>query len=169
MQTPHLRITPLSPPTFRTQWLALDAVARERKYLMMLRAPAYEKCVEYFESMMGEQGVFMQAFEGERVVGWCDVRRSEFEVSAHCGTLGMGIIDGYRGAGLGRRLIEATVDGVRARMPTLERIELTIYSGNARALRLYANCGFIEEGRKIAARRTDGVTSDVILMAKKLS
>ncbi len=163
-----LRIEPLSRHYFRAQWEALDAVARERKWLVYLQAPPYAVCEEFFETMMGAQGVMMQALDGERVVGWCDVRRSENEISKHCGTLGMGIIDGYRGAGLGARLMESTLATVKQMQMGIERVELTLWSTNARAYRLYQRMGFIDEGRKIAARRIDGQTSDVILMAKIL-
>ena len=163
-----IRITPLAREYFQSQWHALDEVARERKWLVYLQAPPYASSELYFEAMMGEVGIMMQALAGERVIGWCDVRRSEHEISKHCGTLGMGIIEGYRGAGLGARLMEATLAAVKQSSLGIERIELTCWSSNTRAYRLYQRLGFIDEGRKIAARRIDGQTSDVLLMAKLL-
>jgi GNAT superfamily N-acetyltransferase len=44
------------------------------------------------------------------VIGWCDVRREHRPAHAHCGTLGMGLLPDYRGKGLGRRLMQATLD-----------------------------------------------------------
>ncbi len=161
----EIRIEPLKPERFRSQWEALDLVARERKYLIFLQAPPYESSVTYFNTMMGENGVFYQALDGERVVGWCDVRRADAEIAKHCGTLGMGIVDGYRGQGLGERLIRQTLAGVRASNLGIERVELTVWGGNVRAIGLYEKVGFVHEGRKMRARKIDGVVDDVVLMA----
>ncbi len=163
-----LLIQRLTPATFRSQWDALDAVARERKYLIYQQAPPYESSVAFFKSMMGENGIMMQALEGERVVGWCDVRRQDAEIAKHCGTLGMGIIDGYRGVGLGARLLEATLTEIKNSDLGIERVELSVWGSNARAQRLYIRSGFVEEGRKIGARKLEGLTDDVVLMAKFL-
>ncbi len=163
-----IQIEPLNATRFLSQWHALDAVARERKYLIFLQAPPYESSEAYFKSMMGEAGVMMQALDGERVVGWCDVRRAETEIAKHCGTLGMGLIDGYRGQGLGERLIRQTLAGARASDLGIERVELTVWGSNTRAIGLYEKVGFAHEGRKVGARKVDGVTEDVVLMAKFL-
>ncbi len=164
----EIRIESLAPARFLSQWHALDAVARERKYLIFLQAPPYESSEAYFKTMMGENGIMMQALEGERVVGWCDVRRAEQEISKHCGTLGMGIIEGYRGRGLGKRLITQTLESVRKSTLGIERVELTVWGSNVRAIGLYEKVGFAHEGRKIGARKIDGATEDVVLMAKFL-
>jgi RimJ/RimL family protein N-acetyltransferase len=163
-----IRIEPLHPSRFPSQWNALDLVARERKYLIYLQAPPYDSSVAYFNTMMGQNGVMMQALDGERVVGWCDVRRNDAEISKHCGTLGMGIIDGYRGVGLGARLLAATLDAVAQSNLGIERVELTVWGRNERAQRLYRRAGFVDEGRKVGARKIDGLLDDVLLMAKFL-
>jgi ribosomal protein S18 acetylase RimI-like enzyme len=164
----EIRIEPLKPANFRSFWEGLDLVARERKYLIFLEAPPYESSVAFFETMMGKQGIMLNALDGERVVGWCDVRRVEAEISKHCGILGMGIIDGYRGRGLGERLITQTLDAIQKSDLGIERVELTVWGSNTRAIGLYEKVGFGHEGRKVGARKVDGVTEDVILMAKFL-
>jgi RimJ/RimL family protein N-acetyltransferase len=164
----EIRIEPLKPERFRSQWEALNIVARERKYLIFLEAPAYDSCVAFYETMMGKQGIMLNALDGDRVVGWCDLRRVDAEISKHCGILGMGLVDGYRGRGLGERLITQTLDAIRKSDLGIERVELTVWGSNARAIGLYEKVGFAHEGRKVGARKIDGVTDDVILMAKFL-
>jgi ribosomal protein S18 acetylase RimI-like enzyme len=163
-----IQIEPLQPKHFRSQWAALDRVARERQYLVFLQAPPYDTCVPFYESMMGEQGIMRIALDGERVVGWCDVRRADAEIAQHCGILGIGIIDGYRGRGIGERLVSQTVEAIRVSDLGITRVELTVWGSNARAMGLYEKLGFVYEGRKIGARKVDGVTDDVVLMAKFL-
>ena len=50
------------------------------------------------------------------------------------------VADSARGAGLGRALVEATVD--RARAHGCRRVELDVNTQNAAALTLYRSCGF---------------------------
>jgi putative acetyltransferase len=46
------------------------------------------------------------------------------------------------------------------------RIELSVHSDNARAIQLYRNFGFVEEGRKVRARLKGNAPVDVIMMAR---
>jgi RimJ/RimL family protein N-acetyltransferase len=161
-----MRIERLAPKYFQSTWEALDVVARERKYLIFQQAPPFDESVEFYNGMMGERGVMLIALDDERVVGWCDVRRNDHEISKHCGTLGMGLLLDYRGQGLGTKLITQTLDAIRASDLGISRVELTVWGSNTRAAGLYEKAGFVYEGRKVGARKVDGVTDDVLLMAK---
>jgi ribosomal protein S18 acetylase RimI-like enzyme len=77
--------------------------------------------------------------------------------------LGMGLRGPYRGKGLGRQLIEQALQA--ARQHGFERIELMVRSPNARAIRLYSQVGFQEEGRKRDAVRLDDGSEDELMMA----
>jgi len=77
--------------------------------------------------------------------------------------LGIGVRAPYRGAGLGRRLIDAALADARQR--GFERIELWVRSPNGTALRLYRAVGFVEEGRRRDAVRLDQGSEDEVLMA----
>ena len=48
----------------------------------------------------------------------------------------------------------------------IERVELTVYVSNKRAIRLYESVGFVREGVKRKGRKLDGVYEDVLMMAK---
>jgi RimJ/RimL family protein N-acetyltransferase len=56
----------------------------------------------------------------------------------------------------------------QARDRSFERIELMVRSPNARAIGLYAQVGFQEEGRKRDAVRLDEGSEDEVLMALHL-
>ena len=65
--------------------------------------------------------------------------------------------------GLGRRLIEPTLEAARA-FP-LARVELAVRADNERAIALYRKVGFEVEGRRRRAMLVDGVYYDDIIMA----
>jgi RimJ/RimL family protein N-acetyltransferase len=105
----------------------------------------------------------MVALAGGSVVGWCDIRREFFPSRAHRGTLGMGLLPAWRGRGIGRRLLEATL--AQARRSGFKRIELDVHADNPRAIALYEKAGFVREGIVRDASLIDGVFRDAILMA----
>ncbi|MEP6757424.1 MAG: GNAT family N-acetyltransferase, partial [Chthonomonadales bacterium] len=102
----------------------------------------------------------------EVVIGWCDIVPKKMEGFRHIGTLGMGIKEGYRGQGIGSRLMESTLN--RAKEIGLERVELDAFATNTNAIALYKKFGFEVEGVKKAARKLDGIVEDNICMAKLL-
>ena len=143
---------------------AVDLVAREKRYLAMLEAPPLEDCRAYVLDMRRRGFPQYAALCEGRVVGWCDISPVERAVHAHCGTLGIGVIDGYRGRGVGSRLLEIALD--RARAIGLTRIELGVRERNAPAIALYEKFGFVSEGLRRNAVRVGGEYENVIAMAK---
>lgn len=151
------RSTPADAEAFRG---ALDVVARERRWLGFLEAPPLEDVVLY---LTRNRPVQFLAELDSRIVGWCDVTPRRREGFRHSGTLGMGILPGFRGMGIGKALLVHTVDA--ALDAGLTRIELEVFASNDTAIRLYTWAGFNEEGRKRSARILDGVEEDTLLMA----
>ncbi|MFK0163318.1 GNAT family N-acetyltransferase [Rhizobium sp. NPDC090279] len=142
---------------------ALDTVAREREYLAMLEAFPLEETRAFVLGMIAKGNPQFVALAGGNVVGWCDISRHTFPSHAHAAWLGMGIIPAYRSQGLGRRLIETTIRA--AGDAGIERVELSVYADNARAIALYEKVGFVREGLARKAVRIDGRYKDKIHMA----
>ena len=143
---------------------ALDAVARERRWLCFLEAPPLERSAAFVRELIAGAGVQTVAIDNEgKVVGWCDIARGERESIAHTGHLGMGLVKEHRGQGHGRRLMEAALTAAKAQ--GIERVELEVFASNAPAVTLYRKLGFREEGRKLKARKIDGVYDDILVMA----
>lgn len=142
---------------------ALDTVSRERRYLTFLEAPPLESVRAFVVGNIANGHPQFVALDGETVVGWCDIRRSERPSQAHRGTLGMGIIPGYRDHGLGRRLITTTLG--QARAIGLHRVELDVHADNPRAIALYEKVGFVREGVARDAVFIDGRYIDSVGMA----
>jgi|EndMetStandDraft_2_1072991.scaffolds.fasta_scaffold150075_2 ribosomal protein S18 acetylase RimI-like enzyme len=157
-------ITPIAEdhiPGFRA---TLDAVARERKFLSFLEAPPLEQIRPFVLNNIKEGWPQLVVLAEDEVVGWCDVlptpRRT---VSAHCATLGMGLLPAYRGQGIGRKLMRCTVDAALAFGFT--RIELTVRETNVNAIALYKSFGFEMEGLHRKAVCIDGRYENTLSMA----
>ncbi|MDX2205606.1 MAG: GNAT family N-acetyltransferase [Hyphomicrobiaceae bacterium] len=144
----------------------LDEVAREKRYLAFLEAPAIESTRQFVGRAI--RGEFTQhvALDNGGVVGWCDVILRERETMRHGGALGIGIAPPYRDKGLGARLIGSVLAAARAR--GLSRVSLHVRADNARAIRLYERLGFQHEGRFRRDLRIDGVDHDSLAMAMLL-
>ena len=156
-------IVPLAERYFESFRIALDSVARERKYLVFLEAPPFEACREYLLRTEAH-GLprYIALIEG-CVVGWCDIRSLERPAFDHSGVLGMGVVAEHRGRGIGEALLRATLESARAQ--GLTRVELTVREKNTRAMALYRKVGFEVEGIKKKAVRVDGEYEDLICMA----
>jgi len=140
----------------------LDAVAREKRYLATVEGPSLERVEKFVaDNVKNGHAQFVADLHG-KVVGWCDAMPGDAG-RAHIGCLGMGILRDYRGQGIGKRLLQATIDAVWLR--GLEKIELSVYSSNEPAIALYRSLGFVEEGIKKRGRLVEGIYDDVLLMA----
>lgn len=101
------------------------------------------------------------AFHRGRLVGNCEVTRGTFQDTRHTGVLGIAVLDGYRGVGLGRRMLEVLLDV--SEQGGVSLVELAVLSINKGAMALYSRLGFrkcgvvpgkVHRGR----RRIDEVT-----------
>jgi RimJ/RimL family protein N-acetyltransferase len=159
-----IQIVPIAAEHVPGFWRALDVVARERKYLVLTEAPPMESTREFVMSNIAACNPQLVALADGEVVGWCDVRREHWPVHAHCGTLGMGPLPDYRGKGLGRRLMQATLEA--AHEEGFVRIELMAHADNQRAIALYEKLGFVREGVTRDSVCFDGRFVDSVVMAR---
>jgi len=142
----------------------LDSVARERKYIGFVEAPSLEMVRDFVRSnFIHGNSVQFVAVADHAVIGWCDILIGALPGFTHAGCLGMGVKQGFRGAGIGKKLLAAALN--KAREKNAERIELEVFASNKIALRLYEKAGFVIEGVKQKARKLDGVHDDVVCMA----
>jgi RimJ/RimL family protein N-acetyltransferase len=152
------RSTPEDAESFRR---CLDLVARERKWLGFLEAPSLEEVEDFLRT---DRPIQFLAERGGEVLGWCDVIPDQRPGFRHSGTLGMGVAPGFRGIGIGRKLLQLTLEA--AFQEGLSRVELEVFASNGPAIALYERAGFRMEGRKRGARVLDGRSEDVLVMAR---
>jgi RimJ/RimL family protein N-acetyltransferase len=143
---------------------AVDVVAREKKYLAFLQAPPLENVTNFVLRNIERGYPQFVVLSAGTVVGWCDVIPNRSRVIySHCGTLGVGLLPEFRGKGIGRTLMQRTIDAAFAF--DLTRIELTVREGNVNAIALYKSLGFEIEGLHRNAVRIEGEYENLYSMA----
>jgi len=142
----------------------VGVVAREHRYLRFLDAPSMDKTVDFLRDSLAAGNPHLAAVIDGELVGWCDICRHSFEIEAHVGRLGIGLLPAVRGKGLGKALLDITI-GAAERLD-FHRIELTVFSDNHRAMALYEKRGFVREGVMRRAARFGREYRDVVLMAR---
>ena len=142
----------------------MDSVAKEKRYIAMLKAPPLARVREFVTVNIERGTPQFVALDHRVVVGWCDVIAHRRPGFMHGGTLGMGVRATHRRRGIGSRLLSAAL--AAAAKVGLLRVELEVYSSNAAAIALYERFGFVREGRKVNARLLDGEFEDLLLMAR---
>ena len=83
----------------------------------------------------------------------------------HAMLLGLSVASEAQGQGVGAALMQALVD-YADRWAQVLRLELTVYSDNARAIALYRKFGFEVEGTHRAYALRDGAYVDALAMAR---
>ena len=83
----------------------------------------------------------------------------------HAGGIGMAVRDDFQGQGVGTALLQAAVD-LADNWLNLQRLELTVFTDNEPALRLYKKCGFEIEGTLRRHSFRAGQYFDVYYMAR---
>ena len=157
-----ITIAPIALANAPSFHLCLDTVAREKRYLAQIEAPAMERIEGFVRESVANDAVQFVALDGERVVGWADIFPAWAHAVQHCGTLGMGVLSGYRGQGLGRQLLQVCLD--KARTKGITRVTLEARADNVNAIALYTRMGFVHEALKPNALRFEGVYFDAVQM-----
>lgn len=147
---------------------AVDLVARERLYLATVEGFPPESSEGFVAYMEDADLPQYFAILDDEVIGWCDITPKSIPEFAHVGVLGMGVIQGYRGRGLGRSLLEKTLLHAKE-ISGLGKVELTVFKSNESAIKLYESFGFVLEGERKNSRKIDGRYDSEVLMGKFLS
>jgi putative acetyltransferase len=99
-----------------------------------------------------------------KVIGCLGLERFENRRS-HAGQFGVAVHDAYAGRGAGSALLAAAIE-LADNWLNLKRLELVVYTDNARAIALYERFGFEREGLLRAHAWRAGAYADVFTMAR---
>jgi len=108
----------------------------------------------------------MGAFDPQsnQIVADCSWDSIDYDKFRHVASLGIGILEPWRGVGLGRILMERGIQAARAN-PIVQKVELGVISDNQIARALYESLGFGVEGiRKRAVKQPSGEYCDDVVM-----
>jgi putative acetyltransferase len=99
------------------------------------------------------------------IVGSAGLFINERPRQRHCAMLGISVATDHAGRGVGSALMRELLRAADGWLNLL-RVELTVYTDNERAIRLYEKFGFAIEGTLRAGALRDGVYVDSHLMAR---
>lgn len=102
---------------------------------------------EWITSLREADNAFIMVAErNSEVIGLLDFRASAFRRERHRGSFGIALRSECRGLGIGSRMIGIMINWAQQH-PELEKIGLSAFSTNERAIELYKRLGFIELAR----------------------
>ncbi len=110
------------------------------------------------------RGLYLVAERDGAIVGHLLLDPLPLAQNSHVVSLNIVVHPGATDRGIGRQLLVHAIDWAQ-RNPAVEKIELRVRAGNARALHLYRTLGFEEEGRlRRRLKLADGSYGDDIIM-----
>ena len=119
---------------------------------------------------LGSSDLLLVALVGEdtqscnTIAGCLSLIRGRPEYVRHTAELGMWLRASYREIGIGSQMVEAGL--IWATAHAVEKITLSVRSGNRRAFGLYQKYGFVEEGRRRAFIKTPQGYEDEYLFSR---
>jgi GNAT superfamily N-acetyltransferase len=142
------RLVPTEAPEYRA--LMLEAYERHPDAFTSSVAERAALPTSWWESRLAQGERPMElvfgAFENEALVGVAGLSFESREKIRHKATLfGMYVPPRFRGLGLGRQLVIATLEFARRRAG-ITIVQMTVTQGSASAEALYRRCGFVEFG-----------------------
>jgi len=144
----------------------LKSIAEEKIYVLTEFVNITEEEEKnYLKNINPDKELVLVVEYNAKIVGILTLvpyRKSLSPKVQHVGELGISIHRDFRGRGIGQKLMEYSK--VWAQKNGYEKICLSVFSSNERAINLYKKCGFVEEGRRICQFKIEKNYVDEILM-----
>jgi ribosomal protein S18 acetylase RimI-like enzyme len=141
---------------------AVASVTKEKIFLATVTTFPLDSTISFVQKIIENNYTQFYAIENNEVIGWCDIQPKGFDVMKHVGVLGIGVVSSHRHRGIGSRLLEAAIDNAKEKC--LEKVELEVFASNTNAIKLYKKFGFQFEGKRIQAKKLEGIYDDIVLM-----
>jgi len=113
-----------------------------------------------------ESRIFFVATINEEVIGWVHLRHMDLEKLSHTAQMTVGVLEEYRGHGIGSHLLERGLEW--AAQQGFEKIENALPATNDQALEFLEERGFEREAVREDHYKLNGDYVDEVMMAKKL-
>jgi ribosomal protein S18 acetylase RimI-like enzyme len=157
-------IRPLQKEDLEDIWTVFNIVVAEKKFIPVVNpvTSRFEKENWYFRQKEDDNIVIVSEEEEGHVVGQCMIEHVGWDAAYHIGDLGIIVSPEYRDVGLGRFLIEEAVSVAREK--GFEKICLSVFHTNTRAISLYKKMGFRKVGYRDRQFKLNGDYYDEILM-----
>ena len=113
-----------------------------------------------------ESRIFFVATVNGEVVGWVHLKHPEVEKLSHTAELTLGVLEEYRGNGIGSHLLERGLEWAGSR--GLEKIHNSVPATNEAAIAFLTGRGWDEEARREDHYKLNGECVDEVMMATAL-
>jgi putative acetyltransferase len=144
----------------------LRAMPKTQRETLQLPYLSREALAQRFESQSGNVYSLVAAVtDTGKVVGNLGLHKVTNPRRAHTAEIGMSVHDDYHGQGIGSKLMAAAID-LAENWLNITRLELTVFTDNTPAIRLYEKYGFVREGTLRHYALRDGQFVDAHMMAR---
>lgn len=123
--------------------------------------------IEQEKEYIKNAALFLVVEVNGKIIGSATLDRSELVRLKHTALFGITILKAFSHQGIGSTLMKKVIEW--AELNQIEKIDLEVFENNTRAISLYKKFGFIEEGRKIKAIKSNEGYENIILMCKFLN
>lgn len=144
----------------------LDTETKNMMFEPGERKTTVEEMKARIKNLKPTSSVILLAEDHNNIVGFLSAQRGFANRIKHSAYLVIGILQNYRGNGIGQILFEELEKW--ARNNNLVRLELTVITHNETAVHLYKKMGFQIEGLKERSLYIDGNYADEYYMGKIL-
>ncbi|MDQ6682840.1 MAG: GNAT family N-acetyltransferase [Chloroflexota bacterium] len=158
-------LRPARPTDARSLAQLFAEVRAEGRWLVTLPTALSEPSEAFFigEMIRTAGNLALVAEAAGEVVGNVLIGVERNQVSDHLGTLSVCVRQGWRDVGLGSAILRASLDWARDR--GLQKVALSVFPDNERAIAVYERLGFVREGlRRRQYRGPHGTFRDELLM-----
>lgn len=122
---------------------------------------------DFIRRMKERKAIKFLAFQGKELIGVADVYLKD-KIESHIGVFGITIKKEWRGKGIGRKLMEQTLNEAVKSIDGLKIIELGVFANNPVAKKMYEKMGFVEYGRLPKGIKYKGDFVDHLYMYKEV-
>ena len=148
-------------------WEMMNQLDYETKYMLYEpgeRIKNIARIESLIENSVEGEDFLLVAEENDKIVGYISAQRGGLKRIAHSAYIVVGILQNYRGNGIGTEFFKQLDNWAEEKKIT--RLELTVICENAVAKNLYEKSGFEIEGIKRKSVLVDGIYLDEFYMAK---
>lgn len=148
-------------------WEMMNQLDHETKYMLYEpgeRIKNIARIESLIENSVEGEDFLLVAEENDKIVGYISAQRGGLKRIAHSAYIVVGILQNYRGKGIGTDFFKQLDNWAEEKKIT--RLELTVICENEVAKHLYEKSGFEIEGIKRKSVLVDGIYLDEFYMAK---
>lgn len=120
------------------------SIVREGKFIQKERVRSLAEEEQFITDMNTLDNMYTVIEMGGEVVGIARIIRGELEMKRHVGLFRTWLAEEGQGKGIGKKIMEYAIGW--AHLHKLQKVSLTVFSGNTVAKQLYEKSGFVIEG-----------------------